>query len=150
VYVVWIYCFKFIAEKGESMINTNIYNYVNVLNKAADAANTRNTLLSNNIANVDTPNYKRKDIDFESLLQAELAGEKSLDKAVARANDDLTTLDPQVYTDNSSLSYRTDGNNVDIATEEAYLAENQIRYQALVDLMSQEFSRYNTVLSNGS
>jgi flagellar basal-body rod protein FlgB len=132
------------------MINTDIYNYVNVLNKAADAANTRNTLLSNNIANVDTPNYKRKDIDFESLLQAELAGEKSLDKAVSRANDDLTTLDPQVYTDNSSLSYRTDGNNVDIATEEAYLAENQIRYQALVDLMSQEFSRYNTVLSNGS
>jgi flagellar basal-body rod protein FlgB len=132
------------------MINTNIYNYVNVLNKAADAANTRNTLLSNNIANVDTPNYKRKDIDFESLLQAELAGEKSLDKAVSRANQDLTTLDPQVYTDNSSLSYRTDGNNVDIATEEAYLAENQIRYQALVDLMSQEFSRYSTVLSNGS
>jgi flagellar basal-body rod protein FlgB len=132
------------------MINTNIYNYVNVLNKAADAANTRNTLLSNNIANVNTPNYKRKDIDFESLLQAELAGEKSLDKAVASANQDLTTLDPQVYTDNSSLSYRTDGNNVDIATEEAYLAENQIRYQALVDLMSQEFSRYSTVLSNGS
>jgi flagellar basal-body rod protein FlgB len=137
-------------EKGESMINTNIYNYVNVLNKAADAANTRNTLISNNIANVDTPNYKRKDIDFESVLQAELAGEKSLDKAVASANQDLSTLDPQVYTDNSSLSYRTDGNNVDIATEEAYLAENQIRYQALVDLISQEFSRYNTVLSNGS
>jgi flagellar basal-body rod protein FlgB len=150
VYVVWIYCFKFIAEKGESMINTNIYNYVNVLNKAADAANTRNTLISNNIANVATPNYKRKDIDFESVLQAELAGEKSLDKAVARANQDLSVLDPQVYTDNSSLSYRTDGNNVDIATEEAYLAENQIRYQALVDLMTQEFSRYNTVLSSGS
>jgi flagellar basal-body rod protein FlgB len=132
------------------MINTNIYNYVNILNKAADAANTRNTLISNNIANVDTPNYKRKDIDFESVLQAELAGEKSLDKAVASANQDLSVLDPQVYTDNSSLSYRTDGNNVDIATEEAYLAENQIRYQALVDLMSQEFSRYNTVLSSGS
>jgi flagellar basal-body rod protein FlgB len=132
------------------MINTNIYNYVNILNKAADAANTRNTLISNNIANVATPNYKRKDIDFESVLQAELAGEKSLDKAVASANQDLSVLDPQVYTDNSSLSYRTDGNNVDIATEEAYLAENQIRYQALVDLMSQEFSRYNTVLSSGS
>lgn len=144
------YWFKMHDEKGESMINTNIYNYVNVLNKAADAANTRNTLISNNIANVDTPNYKRKDIDFESVLQAELAGEKSLDKAVASANQDLSTLDPQVYTDNSSLSYRTDGNNVDIATEEAYLAENQIRYQALVDLISQEFSRYNTVLSNGS
>ena len=44
------------------MINTNIYNYINVLDKAADAANTRNEVLANNIANVDTPNYKRKDV----------------------------------------------------------------------------------------
>ena len=44
------------------MINTNIYNYINVLDKAADAANSRNEILSNNIANVDTPGYKRKDL----------------------------------------------------------------------------------------
>lgn len=128
------------------MINSNIYNYINILDKAADASNLRNELISNNIANVNTPNYKRKDINFESMLQAELAGEKSLYKAVASANKDLTILDPQVYTDNASLSYRLDGNNVDISTEEAYLAENQIKYQALVDLMSQEFSRYKSVL----
>lgn len=129
------------------MINTNIYNYVNILDKAADAANFRNELITNNIANVDTPHYKRKDINFESVLQAELAGEKSLTKAVAKANKDLSILDPQVFTDNSSLSYRLDGNNVDIATEEAYLAENQIKYQTLVDLMNQEFARYRSVLS---
>ena len=129
------------------MINTNIYNYVNILDKAADAANLRNELINNNIANVSTPNYKRKDIDFESVLQAELAGEKNLSNAVARANKDLSILDPQVYTDNASLSYRLDVNNVDIATEEAYLAQNQIRYQMLVDLMGQEFSRYKSVLS---
>ncbi|MBQ8167686.1 MAG: flagellar basal body rod protein FlgB [Lachnospiraceae bacterium] len=132
------------------MINSNIYNYINVLDKAADASVHRNELLSNNIANVDTPNYKRKDLDFESILQAELAGEISLNKAVDNANRHLNTLDPQVYTDNSSLAYRLDGNNVDIATEEAYLAENQIKYQALVDLMNQEFSRYKTVLSQTS
>lgn len=137
-------------EKGGDMINTNIYNYINILDKAADAANMRNELISNNIANVDTPNYKRKDIDFESILQAELAGGRTLDRSVAMANEDLSTLDPHVYTDNSSLSYRLDGNNVDIATEEAYLAENQIRYQALVDLMNQEFGRYKTVLGNNS
>lgn len=132
------------------MINTDIYNYINILDKAADASNLRNELISNNIANVNTPNYKRKDINFESILQAELGGEKSLYQAVKSANEDLTTLDPQVYTDNASLSYRLDGNNVDIATEEAYLAENQIKYQALVDLMNQEFSRYKTVLSSSS
>lgn len=130
------------------MINTDIYNYINILDKAADAANMRNELISNNIANVNTPNYKRKDINFEAVLQAELAGSGSLYDRVNEANDDLTVLDPQVYTDNASLSYRLDGNNVDINTEEAYLAENQIKYQALVDLMNQEFSRYKSVLSS--
>lgn len=121
-----------------------------LIDKAADAANLRNELLTNNIANVSTPNYKRKDLDFESVLQGELAGEKNLSKAVKKANQNLETLDAQVYTDNASLSYRLDGNNVDINTEEARLAENQIKYQALVDLMNQEFARYNTVLSSGN
>lgn len=132
------------------MITSGIYNYVNILDKAADAANLRNELLTNNIANVSTLNYKRKDLDFESVLQGELAGEKNLSKAVKKANQNLETLDAQVYTDNASLSYRLDGNNVDINTEEARLAENQIKYQALVDLMNQEFARYNTVLSSGN
>ena len=132
------------------MITSGIYNYVNILDKAADAANLRNELLTNNIANVSTPNYKRKDLDFESVLQGELAGEKNMGKAVKKANQNLETLDAQVYTDNASLSYRLDGNNVDINTEEARLAENQIKYQALVDLMNQEFARYNTVLSSGN
>lgn len=132
------------------MITSGIYNYVNILDKAADAANLRNELLTNNIANVTTPNYKRKDLDFESVLQAELGGEKDLSTAVKNANKSLETLDAQVYTDNASLSYRLDGNNVDINTEEARLAENQIKYQALVDLMNQEFARYNTVLSSGN
>lgn len=130
------------------MINTDIYSYVNILDKAADAANLRNQLITNNIANASTPNYKRKDINFESILQAELSGEKTLQQAVKNANYDLSILDPQVYTDNSSLSYRLDGNNVDIATEEAYLAENTLRYDTLVDLMNQEYSRYDTVLRN--
>ncbi len=132
------------------MITSDIYNYVNILDKAADAATLRNELINNNIANVNTPHYKRKDINFESVLQAELAGGRSLYSSVKAANDDLTTLDPQVFTDNSSLSYRLDGNNVDINSEEAYLAENTIKYQALVDLMNQEFARYKTVLNSSS
>ena len=78
------------------MITSGIYNYVNILDKAADAANLRNELLTNNIANVSTPNYKRKDLDFESVLQGELAGEKNLSKAVKKANQNLETLDAQV------------------------------------------------------
>lgn len=130
------------------MINTNIYNYINVLDKAADAANSRNEILSNNIANVDTPDYKRKDVSFENYLEQALIGPESLDNRVADVNTHLSDFGGMTYTDHSTLSYRLDGNNVDIDTESAYLAENQIRYNALVEQIGQEFSRYKTVLSN--
>ena len=130
------------------MINTNIYNYINVLDKAADAANSRNEILSNNIANVDTPNYKRKDVSFENYLEQALIGPESLDNRVEDVNTHLSDFGGMTYTDHSTLSYRLDGNNVDIDTESAYLAENQIRYNALVEQIGQEFSRYKTVLSN--
>lgn len=127
------------------MIGSNAFNYINVLNKAAQASWKRNEVISDNIANVDTPGYKRKDVQFESYLQSALMGDDSLDSRVAEAN--LDTLNPTVYTDNASLSYRLDGNNVDIDTESASLAENQIRYDALLESMTQEFSRIKTVLA---
>ena len=129
------------------MINSNIYNYVNVLDKAADAAYIRNDVLANNIANASTPNYKRQDVQFESILQASLAGDGRLSERMEELNLNLSDLNSYIYTDSSSLSYRLDGNNVDPEQEQAYLAENQIRYQALVDQMMQEFERYKIVLS---
>ncbi len=127
------------------MIGSNAYNYINLLDKAADASWKRNEVIVNNIANVDTPGYKRKDIQFESYLQSALLGDNSLDQRVAEI--DLGTLDASVYTDHSNLSYRLDGNNVDIDTESTNLAENQIRYYSLMDSMTQEFSRLKTVLT---
>ena len=128
------------------MIGSNAFNYINILDKAADASWTRHELITNNIANVSTPNYKRKDIEFQSYLANELQGKGTLDQKVANA--DLNSLEASVYTDNTSLSYRLDGNNVDIDTESAMEAENQIRYYALLDSMTQEFSRIKSVLMN--
>lgn len=130
------------------MINTNIYNYINVLNKAADAATTRGEILVNNLSNVDTPNYKRKDVSFQSYLQQALVGNETLDERVADINTHLSDFSGFVYTDSSTLSYRLDGNNVDVDTEESMYAQNQIRYNLLVELMGQEFDRYSTVLSS--
>lgn len=130
------------------MINTNIYNYINVLDKAADAASSRNEIIANNLANVDTPNYKRKDISFESYLEQAMIGDGSLDERVADINTHLSDFGGLIYTDSSTLSYRLDGNNVDIDTENALFAENQIRYNALVAQIGQEFARYKTVLSS--
>lgn len=126
------------------MIGSNAYNYINILDKASDASWVRNEVISNNISNVDTPNYKRKDIEFEGYLAKELEGSGSLDKKVANAK--LSALNATGYTDHAELSYRLDGNNVDIDTESANLSENQIRYYTLLDAMTQEFSRIRMAL----
>lgn len=137
---------EFFGKDGTyNMIGSNAYNYINVLNKAADASWIRNEVIANNIANNDTPDYKRQDVVFESYLQKELSGEGNLDKKVSNMN--LGRLNATVYTDLEELSFRLDGNNVDIATETANLAENQIRYYTLLDSMTQEFSRIKTALT---
>ncbi len=128
------------------MINSSIYNYVNVLDKAADASWIRNEVISNNIANVDTPNYKRQDVEFESYLLAQLEGANSSSLKKTVAGMDLDSLTSTIYTDSNSLSYRLDGNNVDIDTENVELASNQLKYQALVSSISNEFSMINSAM----
>ena len=122
------------------MINSNIYDYVNVLDKAADASWMRQEAISNNIANVNTPGYKRQDVAFEDSLQEAISNSRyrSTDEKVA--NLSKADLRIRSYTDSSGFSYRLDGNNVDIDTENAALARNQLKYNALVDSINHEFS----------
>ncbi len=129
------------------MINTNAFDYINVLDKAADAASLRHKVLSNNIANGTTPGYKRQDVAFESELKKALgtAGKgTNIDKRVG--NIKTSQLNPQIYTDMKGFSYRLDGNNVDIDTENVKLAENQIKIQGLIESMNQEFNNLKTVM----
>lgn len=132
------------------MIGSDAFNYINVLNKAAEASWTKNEVIANNLANVDTPGYKRKDLNFESLLAEALSDTslhtKNMDKKVAHLQN--TSLNPRIYTEYSNLSYRYDGNNVDIDTEQAYLADNQIKYYTLLDSMTHEFNRIKSVLNS--
>ena len=123
------------------MITSNAYNYINVLDKAADASWTRESVLAQNIANVDTPGYKRKDLDFESQLQQQLKHYKytNLDEKVKKT--DLSKLKANIYTDLSNYSYRLDGNNVDIDTENVELASEQIKNEALTNSINAEFTR---------
>ena len=131
------------------MFESGAFGYVNVLSSAADAAWTRNEVLNNNIANVDTPGYKRQDMVFETLLQNEIGRQgktsSTLDQKVA--NVDYKKLKPYVYTDHSQLSTRLDGNNVDIDVEEAELASNQLMYDGIIEGLNSEFERMKAVLS---
>ena len=128
------------------MIQTNAFDYINVLDRAADAAWQRNEAISNNIANVDTPGYKRQDVAFESVLQQALGNNRyeSMDDKVA--NVDLSRLRGRAYLDYANYSYRLDGNNVVIENENVMLAENQLKYQGLISSINQEFTNLKTVM----
>lgn len=130
------------------MINTDVYDYINVLTKAADASSLRNKTIANNIANVDTPNYKRQDVSFASNLQEALKNSKyeSLDQKVDSVR--LDRLKGTVYTDDSAYSYRLDGNNVDIDTENTELASNQLLYDGLTQSLSAEFKNLQSVMKS--
>ena len=122
------------------MINSNAYNYINVLTKAADASWTRNEIITNNLANVDTPGYKRKDVSFQNYLLQELTSGDSTSLRT-RVNDvEVGNLNATVYTDFSELSYRLDGNNVDIDTENVEFASNQLYYQTELDTINHQFT----------
>jgi len=128
------------------MINTNAFDYINVLDKAADASWLRNEAISNNISNADTPYYKRQDVAFEAELKKALGmgSEENLDMRVHNLKS--SRLNPHVYTDYGQYSYRLDGNNVDIENENVMLAENQLKYQGLLTSINQEFTNLQSVM----
>jgi len=111
-----------------------------IIHKALDAAWTRNEVIAQNIANVDTPGYKRKTVSFEEQLR------QAMDKKDFKKGD-VDKIDIRVTVDNKSLSMRLDGNNVDIDNEMAQLAKNTIKYDALVQLAG--YSKIKMVVKEG-
>lgn len=69
---------------------------------------------------------------------------KSMDAKVADLK--INRLNPRTYTDSANYSYRVDGNNVDIETENVTLAANQLKYNGLVECLNQEFKNLQMVM----
>ncbi len=105
--------------------------HLNHLSDAMGRTTQRHALLSNNLANVNTPGYKRQDMDFGI----------SLDKAMRDSSGD------DIRTDQNNV--RVDGNSVDLEKEVTKIAETELRYQALTDITAQYFSGLKNVIKEG-
>lgn len=128
------------------MFDLGVYDYVNVLDAAADAAWLRNEAISNNIANADTPGYKRQDVAFESELKKALGKSRAQSTDAKVASVKTSSLAPRTYEDYPNFSYRLDGNNVDPEQENVLLAKNQIKYEGLINSISTEFKNLQSVM----
>ena len=115
-------------------------NLSNVMEKSLDSLWLKQNVISNNIANVDTPGYKSQKVEFEDLLS----------KAVANSSDtkDVDVPDAEIITNNNT-SVREDGNNVDIDTENLELYRTQIQYEYMVQKLSDQYSNIKIAIMEG-
>lgn len=123
---------------------------INMLQKGLDAAVLRNRVVANNIANADTPGFKRSDVIFESELRRALDSERAAksDPVQLRTSDrrhfqiplyrEWRDVQPKIFTDYNS-SMRNDGNNVDIEQEVSNRNRTQLHYVFLTDRVSSSF-----------
>ena len=154
----------------------NMYKSMDLLQKGLSASWTRNAVIRNNIANVETPNFKASDVEFESLMERALMedcchsrllsthewhidkkGFKSAtthDKHIEFGNgfckryEDVSSVTAQVNL-REDTSMRMDGNNVDIEDENVKLAQNSLYYNTLLEKMNSEIRRLRMAINEG-
>ena len=138
----------------EQILNSSNLDY---LPRAMTAANIRQEVIANNVANVNTPNFRKSVVEFEELLARELYGDEDDRKLkLVRTHDKHLPpeqlpfrAEPTIIMDSSTIM-RADDNNVDIDIEMASLAKNQIYYNAVVTELNGHVSRLkNSITSNG-
>lgn len=122
---------------------------LNVLQKGLDASSMRQKVLTNNVANIDTPNFKRSDVDFQAVLGAVL-GEKSGDLSMKLTSPKHITgfadgSGSGIVTDQAT-SFRNDGNNVDVDREMSNVAENGLYYNSLTRAISSQLGLLRMVI----
>ena len=127
---------------------------MSLMGKGLDAASLKNTVISNNLANVDTPGFKRSEVLFEDELRKALAktgqiqGVTTHPKHIPIGSPSVLDVKPKVVLQNDT-TMRNDGNNVDIDREMASLAENTITYTALAQMLNGDFSKIRSAIFEG-
>lgn len=138
----------------EQIMNSTNFNY---LPRAMTAANIRQEVIANNVANVNTPNFRKSDVNFEDLLAREIYGDKPPEGQLqmVRTHDRhlphkeiIHHAEPQIIEDETT-TMRADKNNVDIDVEMASLAKNQIYYNALATQLSSYVTKMRNAITSG-
>ena len=102
------------------------------LKNALGRATQRQALLTTNLANVNVPHYKRKDVDFGITLQQEMGRWNGQSGVVSESG-----------------SVRQDGSSVDLEKEVFALAETDLRYQVLTEMTAGYFAGLKTAIKEG-
>lgn len=129
--------------------------HLQLIHKSLDFRAERNILLSGNVANMETPGYKARDLVFENALgdamKSQQPGPLNVTNARhldGRTRTPLQLVQPQQITSANPVG-SLDGNSVELEKEMAKLAENQVSFQALTQMMTFKFNQLRTAMREG-
>ncbi|MCM3632044.1 flagellar basal body rod protein FlgB [Paenibacillus camelliae] len=117
------------------------------MESALFTAEARQRVISNNIANAETPNFKRSELVFEDLIAQQMGksnekiqGNRTHEKHISIGKGNLGLPTAKLVTDQSTSMNNTTKNNVDLDAEMALLAKNQLNYNLYVQQLNHDFS----------
>lgn len=135
----------------------DLFSNINILQRSLDLSSTRQRLISNNISNVDTPGYKTMDVSFNDVLNTKkeniskdmnFRGNRSDSRHFIIGLNQDNSYQPKIITQDDT-SVLINENNVDIDYQQSILAENNIYYNSLAEIVSKEFSMLRYVITEG-
>jgi flagellar basal-body rod protein FlgB len=147
---------KWIKEK--KLINpiSSSVDPMTILQKSLDSLAIQHEVIANNLANIDTPNFKRSVVSFQDKLS--LAINETPDSPLWRTNPmhmplsakalSLDNFQPDVRTVNDTIG-RNDGNNVDMEMESGLMAENNLLYNSLADVTGRYIANLRHAITEG-
>ena len=103
----------------------NMFHLTNILGSAMQGAVVRDGVIANNIANADTPGFKRNAVSFEAALNSAVSDFRKTGRL------DLSGVQPRIFLEYDWLNYRIDENNVDIEFEMVQLFQNSMRFDVM-------------------
>ena len=124
-----------------SMIDTPL---MRGLERVLDLSAFRHQVIATNLANVDTPGYRTRDLrPFAGEIEQAMTGEEP---SLTFATQSFTPVAHEIR----GLLERPDGNNVSVERESLLLAQNQLRFQVAVQFLKAEFHRLSSAINGGS
>ncbi|WAA13609.1 flagellar basal body rod protein FlgB [Fervidibacillus halotolerans] len=125
-------------------------NTISLLETSLDYSTVKQKVISHNIANVDTPNYKARDVKFKAILDEKMNGSFKANLTNEKHIPISPTTSNPIVTTEPNVQYNHNGNSVDVDLEMVKLAQNQIYYNAIVDRLNGKFQTLQSVIKGGS
>lgn len=132
-----------------------LYGNMDLMKAALDGSSLRYEAISNNMANINTPGYKKTTVSFENELQRlmgtgsrKLTLEKTNPKHIGKTRSSLENFKASVEK-HEDTSSRRDKNNVNPDTEMINMAKTVITYNAIIDQINRKFNNIQSVITEG-